>query len=68
MALENRPLSVFALEIWPLSVFALENWPLSVFALEFRKRLKTKWVSNDRSRRDDSESGRIVKIGAILLW
>lgn len=34
-----------------------------------RKNKKTKnakCVSNDRSRRDDSESGRIVKIGAIL--
>ena len=27
---------------------------------------KPKCVSNDRSRRDDSESGRIIKIGAIL--
>ena len=30
------------------------------------KTKNSKCVSNDRSRRDDSESGRIVKIGAIL--
>ena len=31
-----------------------------------KKSKNSKCVSNDRSRRDDSESGRIIKIGAIL--
>ena len=31
-----------------------------------KKTKNSKCVSNDRSRHDDSESGRIVKIGAIL--
>ena len=31
-----------------------------------KKKKKSKCVSDDRSRRDDSESGRIIKIGAIL--
>ena len=39
-----------------------------VGGLEFRKGLKTKWVSDYRSRHDDENGARIVKIGAILIW
>ena len=51
--------------------FDFDNPPLKlgqrVERSEFRKGLKTKWVSDYRSRHDDENGARIVKIGAILL-
>ena len=58
-----------ALTLTLTSTIPLKNIGLRVVGgLEFRKGLKTKWVSDYRSRRDDSNGPRIVKIGAILPY
>ena len=48
---------------WQSDLFNLGQ---RVSGLEFRKGLKTKCVSDYRSRHDDQNGPRIVKIGAIL--
>ena len=55
----------FWLRLW-LRQSDLFNSGQRVSGLEFRKGLKTKLVSDYRSRHDDSNGPRIVKIGAIL--
>ena len=56
-----------ALTLTLTSTIPFKNIGLRVVGgLEFRKGLKTKCVSDYRSRHDDSNGPRIVKIGAIL--